>query len=127
MNYIVVKMTSSCKPFTNTNIFSDYMSQRKPSAKQRELVHLIVNFYIPSYFFIKTNPTIQDGALNLFYMLTLSRDLKPGSRETVERVLRGNSFWAHHENICIGMLRDENEEIRRKAVLFIRFELIFNT
>ena len=97
------------------------MSTRKPSASQKELIHLIVNFYIPAYFHIKTHPTIQDGAPNLFYMLTLSRDLKPGSRATVERVLQGNAFFAHHENILIAMLRDENEEVRRKAVLFIRY------
>ena len=38
----------------------------------------------------------------------------------LERVLQGNSFFAHHENILIGMLRDENEEVRRQAVLYIR-------
>ena len=96
------------------------MSTRKPTAKQRELVHLIVNFYIPAYFHIKTHPSIQDGAGNLFYMLTLSRDLKPGSKATVERVLQGNAYFAHHENVCIAMLRDQDEEIRRRAVLFIR-------
>ena len=53
-------------------------------------------------------------------MLTLSKELKPGSRATVERVLQGNSFFAHHENILIGMLRDEDEEVRRQAVLYIR-------
>ena len=74
------------------------MSTRKPTAGQRDLVHLIVNFYIPSYFHIKTHPSIQDGAGNLFYMLTLSRDLKPGSKATVERVLQGNAYFAHHEN-----------------------------
>ena len=97
------------------------MSTRKPTAKQKELIHLIVNFYIPAYFHIKTHPTIQDGAPNLFFMLTLSRDLKPGSKATVERVLQGNSFFAHHENVCIAMLRDEREEVRRKAVNFIRY------
>ena len=96
------------------------MSTRKPTAKQRELVHLIVNFYIPAYFHIKTHPSIQDGAGSLFYMLTLSRDLKPGSKATVERVLQGNAYFAHHENVCIAMLRDQDEEIRRRAVLFIR-------
>ena len=104
----------------NTNIFRDYMSTRKPSAKQKEIVELIVNFYIPAYFHVKTHPTIQDGAPNLFFMLSLSRDLKPGSRATVERVLQGNAYFAHHENLCIAMLCDEREEVQRKAVRFIR-------
>ena len=96
------------------------MSTKKPTAKQKELVHLIVNFYVPAYFRIKTHPTIQDGSCNFFFMLTLARDLKPGSRATVERVLQGNAYFAHHENVCIAMLKDENEEVRRRAVLFIR-------
>ena len=106
--------------FHETIFFRDYMSTRQPSAKQKEIISLIVCFYIPNYFHIKTNPTIQDGAQNIFFMLTLSKELKPGSRATVERVLQGNSFFAHHENILIGMLRDENEEVRRQAVLYIR-------
>ena len=53
-------------------------------------------------------------------MLTLSKELKAGSRATVERVLQGNSFFAHPENILIGMLRDDDEEVRRQAVLYIR-------
>ena len=97
------------------------MSTKKPTAQQKELVHLIVNFYIPAYFHIKTHPTIQDGAPNLFFMLTLARELKPGSRATVERVLQGNAFFAHHENVCIAMLADEDEAVRRQAVLFIRY------
>ena len=106
--------------FHKSNFFRDYMSTRQPSAKQKEIINLIVSFYIPNYFHIKTNPTIQDGAQNIFFMLTLSKELKPGSRASVERVLQGNSFFAHHENILIGMLRDESEEVRRQAVLYIR-------
>ena len=107
---------------SNTAIFREYMSERKPSANLRELVSLIVNFYIPNYFNIKTHPTIQDGAPNLFFMITLSRDLKPGSKATVERVLQGNAYFAHPENILIAMLKDQSEEVRRRAVLLIRYK-----
>ena len=105
----------------NHSCHREYMSERKPSAKLKEIISLLVNFYIPNYFNIKTHPTIQDGAPNLFFMLTLARGLKPGSKATVERVLQNNSFFAHHENILIAMLRDESEEVRRRAVLFIRY------
>ena len=82
--------------FMKAIIFRDYMSTRQPSAKQKEIISLIVCFYIPNYFHIKTNPTIQDGTQNIFFMLTLSKELKPGSRATVERVLclpREYSHW----------------------------------
>ena len=37
------------------------MSTRKPSAKQKEIVELIVNFYIPAYFHVKTHPLFKMG------------------------------------------------------------------
>ena len=90
LRYIQIKF------FHETNFSRDYMSTRQLSAKQKEIISLIVCFYIPNYFHIKTNPTIQDGAQNIFFMLTLSKELKPGSRATVERVLcppREYSHW----------------------------------
>ena len=97
-----------------------YISTKNPSKALRELVSLLVNFYIPNYFNIKEHSHCQQGALNLFSMIELSRDLMPESRRTVECVLQDNSYWAHPEQILIAMLRDEREVIRRRAVLDIR-------
>ena len=97
-----------------------YLATKKPTKALKEIVSLLVNFYIPNYFNIKENSHCQKGATNFFYMMELARDLNPASRATVERVLQDNAYWAHPENIVIAMLADEREEIRRKAVLYIR-------
>ena len=80
----------------------------------------MINFYIPTYFNVKQNSDCQQGAINLFKMMELSRDLVTGSKRTVERVLQDNSYWAHPENILIAMLGDDREVVRRRAVLCIR-------
>ena len=88
--------------------------------KQKELVSLLVNYYIPNHFQIKSHSHIQQGAINFFTMIERSRSLAPGSKATVERVLQDNAFFAHPENIVISMIADDKEEVRRKAVKFIR-------
>jgi hypothetical protein len=98
----------------------DYISTRRPSKSQTEIVALLVNLYVPSYFQIKSHSHIQQGAVNLFAIVEFSRQLAAGSRATVERVLQDNSYFAHPENIVIAMLADEREEVRRQAVLHIR-------
>ena len=97
-----------------------YISTRKPSKAFCEIVSLLVKFYIPNFFTVKEHSHCQQGALNLFNMIKLSRDLLTASRTTVERVLQDNSYWAHPENILIAMLGDDREVIRRRAVLLIR-------
>ena len=95
-----------------------YISTKKPSKALKEIVSLLVNFYIPNFFNIKEHSHCQQGAKHLFSMIELSRDLM--SRRTVERVLQDNSYWAHVENILIAMLGDDREVVRRRAVLCIR-------
>ena len=97
-----------------------YMSTSRPTKAMKEIVSLLVNLYIPNYFSIKNNSHCQQGAVNFYNVIKLSKDLSVGSRETVERVLQDNAYWAHPENIVLAMLVDENETIRRKAVLYIR-------
>ena len=97
-----------------------YMSTARPTMAFKEIICLLVNLYVPNYFNIKQHSHCQNGAKNLFNIIELARELSVGSQQTVERVLQDNSYWAHPENIVIGMLADENEVIRRKAVLYIR-------
>ena len=101
--------------------YREYLSTKKPTKAMKELISLLVIFYIPNYFNIKQNSHCQQGAKNLYFMMELSRDLVTSSRVTVERVLQDNAYWGHIENILIAMLADEREVIRRKAVLQIRY------
>ena len=80
---------------------------------------MVLLFYYPGWFRFKTLPNIQDGAPNFFYLLQLTRDLTPQDMAIAQKVLADNSSWAHCENLVIAMLKDKNEEIRRRAVLWI--------
>ena len=75
---------------------------------------LVVIFYILNFFNIKEHSHCKLGAVNLFTMMQVSRDLMPGSKRTVNRVLQDNSYWVHSANILIAMLREDKEVIRRR-------------
>ena len=94
-----------------------YISTRNPSRALKEIVSLVGIFYILNFFNIKEHFHCQLGAVNLFTMMQLSRDLITGSKRTVNCVLQYNSYWVHSANILIAMLRDDKEVIRRRAVL----------
>ena len=97
-----------------------YISTRNPSKALKEIASLLVKFYIPNFFNIKEHSHCQKGAVNFSAMMESSRELVPGSKRTVDRVLQDNSYWAHPQNILIAMLGDDREVIRRKAVMSIR-------
>ena len=64
----------------------------RPTKAMKEIVSLLVNLYIPNYFNIKKNSHCQQGAVNFYNVIKLSKDLSVGSRETVERVLQDNAY-----------------------------------
>ena len=83
------------------------------------LTNAVLNLYLPGWFKFKSNPHIQDGARNYFFLVELSRKLVQPDKNIALKVLQDISYWAHSENIIISMLSDVREEIRRKAVLRI--------
>ena len=83
----------------------------------------MLNVYLPGWFKFKSNPHIQDGARNYFYLLELSRNIKVEDKNIAFKVLQDNAHWAHSENITIAMLSDKREEVRRKAVMRISIYL----
>ena len=95
------------------------LSVKKRSKAFERFIFFLLNLYFPSWFRIKNSPHCQSGAKHFYYMLELSRDLCQASQAIVQKVLQDNAYFAHPENIIIGCLADEREEIRRKAVLYI--------
>ena len=71
------------------------------------------------WFMFKCFPHIQSGAKNFFFVMTLTKELEKVDMAIAQKVLQGNSYWAHAENLTISMLCDEREEVRRKAALWI--------
>ena len=96
-----------------------YARTTNPSKKFQRIVFFIVNFYLPSWFKVKSQPHIQDGARHLKFMLGLSKDLCQGDQETVQKVMQHNAHFAHPENVAIACLSDSREEVRMKGVRYI--------
>ena len=93
-----------------------YIATKKPSKSFKRLVFIIIQFYAPSWFFIKSHPSAKDGPRNLLQMIHFSRALAPIEQEVAQKVIQRNGFFAHPENILRSMLADEDKGYREKAV-----------
>ena len=88
----------------------------KPSKSFQKLVHAIVAFYGPSWFWIKTHPKSIDGPKNLMAMIQFSRKLEKPLQKIVQRVIQRNGYFAHPKAILLAMLADDDDGIRARAV-----------
>ena len=92
---------------------------KNPTKKFRRIVFFIVNFYLPAWFQVKSQPHLQDGARHLQFMLGLSRELCGEDQATVQRVIQHNAYFAHPENVVVACLSDNQEDVRRMGVRYI--------
>ena len=76
--------------------------------------------YFPTFFEIKHKSSVSSGSQNLFNMLTRVKNFpdKKVSKIAVE-VVRRNSFFAHPENVILGMLASPDSRIREKGITHI--------
>jgi hypothetical protein len=94
-----------------------YVSISKPTKNLKLIAEFIVKVYFPSWFDIKINKYLTDGPKNLFNVIQrINKFPDTNARNICYKVIDNNSYFAHGENILIGMLADEDEEVRRKAV-----------
>ena len=96
-----------------------YTRVKNPTKKLKRIVFFIVNFYLPTWFQVKSRPHLQDGARHLQFMLELSRGLCCEEQVTVKKVLQDNAYFAHPENVAVACLSDNREEVRRRGVRYI--------
>ena len=96
-----------------------YISTPRPTVPFRKLIKFIQEVYVPVWFFVKSHPHCQEGSKNFFKLIQLVMDLPKDFQDIVLPVLQWNGWWAHPENIVIGMLADDREVIRTKAVHYI--------
>ena len=94
-----------------------YVSISKPTKNLKLIAEFIVKVYFPSWFDIKINKYLTGGPKNLFNVIQrINKFPDSNARNICYKVIDNNSYFAHGENILIGMLADEDEEVRRKAV-----------
>ncbi|VEN43556.1 unnamed protein product, partial [Callosobruchus maculatus] len=101
---------------TANRILRLYVSTAEPSENLVTLVTFILKVYSPMWFIIKAKPSCLQGAFNVWKMISLSRYLPERLKVVIDPVILRNSYFAHPENILLGMLGDTREHIRELAV-----------
>ena len=93
-----------------------YITSRNPSKALRRLAFIVIQFFAPSWFWIKSHPLSKDGPKNLLKMIEFSRKLNKEEQLVAQKVIQRNGFYAHPENVLKAMLTDEDASIRQRAV-----------
>ena len=98
-------------------ILRRYISTPNPSANLMLLAKFCIEVYLPSWFNIKAKNFVTDGSKNYFKLL---QSIKTFSDEDIRKaainVLIRNGYFAHPENILLGMLGDQDLSVRKMAV-----------
>lgn len=101
---------------TANGVLRYYISESNPSENLVKLATYIMKVYAPTWFEIKTKSKCYNGASNLYKLISSSRYLEPELREIVDTVIERNSYFAHPENVLIGMLNDQRLSVRKMAL-----------
>jgi hypothetical protein len=100
---------------TANRILRLYVSTKKPSQNLVLIVTFIMKVYGPMWFKIKFHPYCFNGAGHLYEMVHLIRYMGLKEKETVQKVIQNNAYFAHPENLLIAMLSDNKLSIRKFA------------
>ena len=94
-----------------------YATQENPSKSLVILAEFCIKVYFPSWFLIKSRPTLTDGARNFFFMVrTASQFPKADVKNIALKVLENNAYFAHPEMVTLAMMEDESDTVRDQAV-----------
>ena len=94
-----------------------YVSKETPSANLQAIAHFCISVYFPTWFETKKQNQIIHGAKNFFNLVHRIQQFPHSEiRFIASKVVQRNAFFAHPENVLLGMLGDDDEEIRRLAV-----------
>ena len=78
---------------------------------------LFFETYFPTWFNIKRENKITDGAKSFFKLIERVRQFPTDKVKHISMtVLQRNAYFAHSENVILGMLAEDDENIRRRAV-----------
>ena len=81
---------------------------------------MIIMFSTPMWFIIKYNPGVTKGPLNTFRSLQLLKNLNAAEKKVAKKAIQRNAFFAHTDQLLLAMCADEDEAVRRKAVVLFR-------
>ena len=94
-----------------------YVSKETPSANLQAIARFCISGYLPTWFETKKQNQIIHGAKNFFNLVHRIQQFPESEiRSIASKVVQRNAFFAHPENVLLGMLGDDDEEIRRLVV-----------
>ena len=99
------------------HILRFYVSQEKPISNLSTLAEFLIKVYFPGWFQIKFNNKITDGPKSYLNSLTQVMGF-PNKiiQDIAVAVLQRIAYFAHHENILLAMLADNDHNVRLLAV-----------
>ena len=89
------------------------MGTKDPTSSLRHIIQFIMSVYVPMWFTIKTNATIEHGAKNLFNTVERTRHLSEECQKIIFPVIQRNGYFGHPENMLLTMICDENKCVRQ--------------
>ena len=75
---------------------------------------------MPFWVYTVCHPSCQHGSKNFFYSMQLLRSVSEEIQAVAKPIYQRNSYWAHHENLLLAMVKDNRREVRSQAVQFIQ-------
>lgn len=101
---------------TANRILRLYVATTTPTQTLIELATFIVKVYAPSWFRIKCNPNVTNGATNLWETIKSCTYLSEESQTIAFKSIQNNAYFAHPENMLLSMLVDKREHIKKLAL-----------
>ena len=97
-------------------IFRFYVAQQKPTSNFT-LAEFLIKVYFPGWFQIKFKNKITEGPKNYLNILTQVMGF-PNKiiQDIAVAVLQRNAYFAHHKNILLARLTDNNHNVRLLAL-----------
>ena len=90
-----------------------FVAQEKPTSNLSTLAEFLIQVYFPGWFQIKFNHKITDGPKNYLNILTQVMEFPNKIIQNIAvAVLQRNAYVAHHENILLAMLADNDHNVR---------------
>jgi len=94
-----------------------YTSTKQPSKSLVQLTNFCLKIYFPIWFNIKKENKITVGAKHFFKLIERVHQFPTDKvRDISMKVLQRNAYFAHSENVILGMLAEDDENIHRRAV-----------
>lgn len=103
---------SRWNPFA-TRLLRLYASYDKPTASLKNLALFVMKVYVPFWFHVKNDPLAINGSRHMFKYIQLVRQLPKSIQKPVQDSIQYNGFYSHSENILLGMITDQDKNIRQ--------------